>query len=484
MGVCNSNKSERRVRRVSESWFSAPPGMDMCAVPENEKKITSEYQLMPEVIGMGAFSEVRRAVHLSSGQERAVKIVYKMQLNEKDETRIMKEVTILRQLDHPNIVKVYEYFKDAKFIYIVMELVSGGELFTRIQALNHFTERKAGEIFMQVMAAINYLHKKDIVHRDIKAENIMLDDNDVVKIIDFGTARACGKNQKMTINRSNPYYVAPEVIAGKYDRKCDIWSCGVLLYILLTGLPPFKGRNENEIMEAISSHKLPTEAKEFKDLSEPAKDLIMKMLEPNPKKRLSALEVLQHPWLTGSMNLSMTDRHLQVLQNIKNFEIKNNLQRAIYFFMINNVATKSDKQELTDLFMMLDVDKDGMISMEELNHAFKNSNLTGLNTAELQLIMDRIDANHTKKIDYTEFVAAGINRRALMSSDKIKTAFDFFDKDKSGTISVSEFSEILKRVNGLNDNAIQNLIAQFDADQNNKIDFKEFEKILTSIINT
>lgn len=162
----------------------------------------------------------------------------------------MKEVQIMKMIDHPHIVKIFEYFENDRFIFIVMELMEKGELFDKIQEEHHFSEDKAVKIMKNILEGVNYLHKKNIVHRDLKPENILFTKNGVLKIVDFGTSKFFTK-KVMKTTHGTPYYIAPEVLKEKYDEKCDIWSCGVILYILLCGFPPFNGKDDEEIMNNV-----------------------------------------------------------------------------------------------------------------------------------------------------------------------------------------------------------------------------------------
>lgn len=167
---------------------------------------------------------------------------------DEDETRMLfNEINILRELDHPNIVKMYEFFEDEKRYYIVTEICKGGELFDEIIARGKFTEKDAAVLMKQVLSCVNYCHKNHIVHRDLKPENILLEQNkdfDQIKIIDFGTSLLFDSAKSLDEKLGTPYYIAPEVLNKKYNEKCDIWSCGVIVYILLSGMPPFNGQSD------------------------------------------------------------------------------------------------------------------------------------------------------------------------------------------------------------------------------------------------
>lgn len=212
--------------------------------------ITDYYTFGPP-LGSGSFGTVRKAIHKLTGQPRAIKILKK---DEQDEKKLELEVDILSKISHPNAMQIYEYYQDAKYFYIVSEFCAGGELFDKITKKGKFNEREAANILKQMLSTVLYCHSNNIVHRDLKPENILLDDKSddtVIKIIDWGGARYFIHGKKMTTVSGTPYYIAPEVLKEKYDEKCDIWSCGVILYILLSGYPPFNGINDMEIMKAV-----------------------------------------------------------------------------------------------------------------------------------------------------------------------------------------------------------------------------------------
>ena len=212
------------------------------------------------------------------------------------------EVEILKKLVHPNIMQIFEFYEDKKNFYIITEFCEGGELFDKIIEKGTFSENEAAWIMKQLLSAVNYIHSNNIVHRDLKPENILLDTKkeNIIKIIDWGTARFFDKSKKMNRINGTPYYIAPEVLAEKYDEKCDIWSCGVIMYIMLCGYPPFNAESDELILEKIKKGKFSFPPEEWDSVSPLAKDLVTKMLEFHPSKRLSANEALTHKWLVSN----------------------------------------------------------------------------------------------------------------------------------------------------------------------------------------
>jgi len=310
-------------------------------INENDSSLEKDYQIQ-ETLGKGAYGKVVKALHLPSQEFRAIKIIDTRHMHKEDRIKIFQEIKILSKLDHPNIIKIYEYFNSSRSIYIVTELLGGGELFDRIIEEKKFTEVNAAKTMKEVLSAINYCHEKNIVHRDLKPENILVEGN-IIKIIDFGTSRKFEANKLMSNSHGTPYYIAPEVLSNRYNEKCDIWSCGVILYILLCGLPPFNGRSDTEIMENVKTAKF-TFGKKFNHVSKMATDLIEKMLEYDFKKRPSAKECLNHEWFSSKIEEVPIEISNQVIESLKTFNYKSKLQEAIYKFFVNQITTKEEKK--------------------------------------------------------------------------------------------------------------------------------------------
>lgn len=198
------------------------------------------------LLGKGGFGEVKKVIHKLTNNARAMKIIKRDNVDESFMAALNSEIKILQMLDHPNIVKLYEVYQDPKNIYMITEYLEGGELFDMILKSRNFNENIAAKIMKQVLSAVAYCHSKKIVHRDLKPENLLLASNDSfeIKVIDFGLSRTFSPDKSMYSKMGTPFYIAPEVLKKKYNEKCDIWSCGVILYILLSGNPPFNGKND------------------------------------------------------------------------------------------------------------------------------------------------------------------------------------------------------------------------------------------------
>ena len=267
---------------------------------QGAKELKLNYQIdnNTKVLGSGAFGKVFLTHNKHNPDHNvAIKVMNKQKLKDHLDA-IKEEVNILTKLDHPNIVKYYETYIDEKYIYLVMEYIGGGELFEKIaqQKNQVFSEEMAADYMKKLFGALHHMHSQKVVHRDIKPENIMLSQNDELKLIDFGLSKRQEGNKKLKTIAGTPYYMAPEVLEGQYDSKCDTWSLGVLLYVFMSGYLPFQGENRNDVFYKIQNGKYHFNHAEFKEVSPEVIDLIQKLLVVNPKDRLSAGDALKHKW--------------------------------------------------------------------------------------------------------------------------------------------------------------------------------------------
>eukprot|EP00475_Leptophrys_vorax_P013430 TRINITY_DN19838_c0_g1_i3.p2 TRINITY_DN19838_c0_g1~~TRINITY_DN19838_c0_g1_i3.p2 ORF type:complete len:360 (+),score=107.61 TRINITY_DN19838_c0_g1_i3:79-1080(+) len=304
--------------------------------------INSVYEFKDK-LGTGSFAVVKRATHKKSKKEVAVKIIKKKNLNAEELATINDEVDILQKIDHPNIVKLYEIFDTAKYLYMVLELLTGGELFERIVSKGNFSEKEAAVVTRDMTLAIKYMHEIGIVHRDLKPENLLYSDttqNAVIKITDFGLAKFLSTaTETMSTPCGTPGYVAPEILKNeKYGPEVDLWSIGVILYILLCGFPPFYDETAAGLYEQIKKGDYDFPSPYWDTISDEAKNLVTRLLTVNPKERCTYTELLEHPWIAGdkARDVNLGEQFNKKLQQ---FNARRKLRKAITMVLaVNKLA--------------------------------------------------------------------------------------------------------------------------------------------------
>ncbi len=285
----------------------------------------------------------------------------------------------------------------------------------------------------QLLSAVVYCHSKNVVHRDLKPENLLLDslDKDArLKVIDFGTSQVFDPKKRMTTKIGTPTYIAPEVLTKSYTEKCDVWSCGVILYVLLSGTQPFTGSSEFEIFQKIRMGVYSMAGPRWEAVSKAAKDLVKNMMLYDPKQRFTALEALNHPWIQGACREKVSANSARVLLNdLRTFSASHKLQQAALTYIVSQLISSKEKEQLQTVFLALDKDKDGKLGKEELIMGYKEIFGDGFPAdEEVEKIMENIDIDGNGFIDLTEFVMATINKKSLLSRERLITAFMMFDK--------------------------------------------------------
>jgi len=467
-------------------------------VKEGMGDLYSNYELC-NYIGKGGFGRVYKVHHKLSNQYRAMKIIQCKSISDNHSSTINKEINILKNLDHPNIIKVYEFYQSEKYVYIINELCTGGELFDKIVDVKFFSENVASNIMRQLLSAVAYCHENGVIHRDLKPENILIENSEEkdkeffhIKVIDFGTCEIL-KKKKLTEQIGTSFYIAPEVIKNSYNEKCDLWSCGVILYILLCGSPPFYGKNEKEIFKKIIEGNFTFRHKIWNKISTEAKNLVLKLLKVNPDKRLSAKEALEDIWFKKNVTLNSLENNKKssnyrlFLKNITEFCAEQKLQQATLAFLVHNFAPKEELNELKKIFFAFDKNGDGKISKEEFVTGLSNNN-NNLNSIlkeddNIQGLLNNIDQDNNGYIGFEEFLIASINKEKILTEKNLKMAFNVFDRDKSGGISQNELKFILGEYNvNAKEHLWKKMIQQIDLNQDGQISYEEFHKMMMDVI--
>ena len=471
------NNSDQSSLKLSKSNF----------ISSKTTPISKEYT-MGKTLGSGAFGTVRLAVHKATKQTRAVKVLKK---SEQDINLLLREVEILSKLSHPNIMQIYEVFQDKSSFYIVSEYCKGGELFDILSKKGSLSEKDTARIMKQVLSAICYSHQNNIVHRDLKPENILLDDNSkemYIKIIDWGCAVSFSTGKKMNEADGTAYYIAPEVLKESYDEKCDVWSCGVILYIMLCGYPPFNGTTDEEIFDQVRKGQFDYPKEEWDNISKDAKDLVGHMLTLDPKKRYSAAECLAHPWFERYKDKSASNKNLakNVCANMKKFKNSSKLEQATIGVIVNQLVSKDERKELLKQFQDWDKNGDGVLSREEIIEGYRKT-YGAVDENEIDNMIHIIDLDGNGVIDYNEFLNCAINKEKILSNERLEIAFKTFDTDGSGKISVDEIMDIFtkgtKNNKGVNREVFEKMVKEADENGDGEISFSEFKTIMKKFFN-
>lgn len=446
----------------------------------SNSKIHDDFEFI-RTLGKGGFGHVREAREISTGLYRACKTIHIKNINSISIDKILQEVNILKNLDHPGIIKIYEVYKEVGFLHIVTELCTGGNLFERITAKSYFSENIAAKYMYDIISTVKFCHEAGVVHRDLKPENILFEDNSQnarLKIIDFGTSTIMQTMNKMHTLIGTPFYIAPEVLDGNYTEKCDIWSLGVIMYIMLCGKAPFRGISLEEIFNSIKHAKISLKEPAWEKVSPSAKALVKKLLCKDPKKRIGIGELIYDPWLTTRSKNQVPDRIIATksIQNLIQFHTENRLQLCTLAFLTHFFTKTQEIKDVRNLFETLDTDNDGKLSKEEI--------ASGISVfcTDIEYDLDRIfnqcDIDKNGFIDFSEFTTAVLSFEMELSSKRLLKAFNAIDKDRNGRISKSELQQALGNVT---DDSIRNIIGDVDADGNGEIDINEFVQAIMKI---
>lgn len=449
-----------------------------------------EDYLLGKNLGLGGLGSVRIAQHRPTKQDRAIKSINKLSISTdmRLKSQFFTEVDILRQIDHPNIVRLYEFYEDSQSYHLVMELLKGGDLFTYLLKENQINEQTSAVFFKQILSAVSYCHSKGIVHRDLKPDHLLLESNNdkaSLKIIDFGTSAFFQPSKRLTRKYGTTYYIAPEVLTHSYSEKCDVWSCGVILYLLLSGTPPFNGLSESEIIAKIMRGQYSFSAPIWGKISADAKDLISKMLTFNQDLRISAKSALSHPWiLRFSQVYVLPNPDAQPLfNNLKKFHSHEKLQQAVLTFIATQLLSKEETRELSEKFREIDKNGDGKIGRDELlaEYSKKLSRLQA--QEEVERIMKEVDIDNSGFIDYTEFLIASMKKEKLLSRRNLENSFKVFDRDNSGTITILELKTFLGNDTVGSKAAWDGLMGETDMNDDGELDLQEFKALIFKIFN-
>jgi len=467
--------------------FSVTQGRFSLAVfaATNPGELSDFYQTS-KVVGEGGFGSVRKATCKATGATRAVKSIARDAVP--DVQVLREEIDIMRLLDHPNIVRLHEAFEDKCWVYLVMDLCEGGELFHIIAEATsqHISESEACFCAEQMFLAVNYLHQNLIMHRDLKPENFLLATKGplhevTLKLIDFGFAKRFSPGRHSETCCGTLFYAAPEVLNERYDHKVDVWSLGVVIYLMLVGEVPWGWEtDEKKLKKLVRTHKIATDSKPWSRISQDAKSFVLLLLLRDAKQRPLAVQALQHSWLqTKNNDKSRNSMTRQDMTNLKAFGRMSKLKKAAVEVVVSQLPG-GEIRHLSELFLSMDTNKDGTVSAAELKAGLETAGASF--TKDLDKLFAECDQDGSGALDYMEFVAATVAKKTYHQKDVVWAAFRAFDKDGSGYIDKDAIAKILhedasvKAALHVEDasSAFDEIFARVDKNNDNRIDFDEF----------
>ncbi|CAN7062966.1 hypothetical protein IGI04_016981 [Brassica rapa subsp. trilocularis] len=445
------------------------------------RDIKLRYNLGRE-LGRGEFGVTYLCTDNETGESFACKSILKKKLRTAvDIDDVRREAEIMRVMpEHPNIVTLKETYEDDKAVHLVMELCGGGELFDRIVARGHYTERAAASVIKTIMEVVQMCHKHGVMHRDLKPENFLFankKETAPLKAIDFGLSIFFKPGEKFNEIVGSPYYMAPEVLKQSYGPEIDIWSAGVILYILLCGVPPFWAETDHGVAKAILKSVIDFRRDPLPKVSSNAKDLIKRMLHPDPKRRLTAQQVLDHPWIQDGKNASNVSLGESVRARLKQFTVMNKLKKRALRVIAEHLSVE-EASGIIERFQVMDTSNRGKITIQELRLGLRKLGIV-VPQDDIQILMDAGDVDKDGYIDVNEFVAISVHIRKMGNDEHLKKAFKFFDLDKSGYIEIDELRDALAdEFDTTSEEVVEAIIYDVDTNKDGRISYEEFATMM------
>jgi len=475
----NKEPNESNMSIKAQSKYEAEFEYDLHMNDDCDQYVNQNYTVQ-RTLGRGGSCLVVECTKNSDGKKYAQKIMPKSQ--RRNEYLYNNETKILNLLSHPNIVVFHRAFEGAENFYILSELCLGGELFDRIVNTNIDTKAQAEELVHSMLLAIHHCHDHQIVHRDLKPENFVFQTNALdskLVLIDFGCATIVKDDKVYKDYVGTPYYIAPEsavstyVRTGKTLKSSDIWSIGILAFILMTGRPPFNGRSNPAILRSIVNK--PLLLPEDIEWSESCKDFLKRILEKNPKKRMSLKAAMAHPWLNGKIT---TNIPIGVIKALREFNQQSKLKKAITKALAENMFKETEKH-IRAQFDKMDKNKDGKLSSNEIaiilmdrgykmHHAYK----------EARKIIMKGDEDKSGEIEFNEFTWIYQHHLLTTNDGYIRDVFDVLDLNGDGKIDANELGTMLEMTNGCDLTKLLKIIQEVDTNDDGFIDFQEFKEAM------
>ena len=471
-------------------------------IDEIKGEVETRYDII-KIIGEGGFGKVYYAKNKFSNTEVSIKRINKSK-NENlmfDNLTIKNEIEVLKSLSHPNIMKIYEFYSNEESYFLVNEYIKYGELSKKIKQT--FSELQISLIIFQILKGLNYIHSHNIIHRDIKLENIMINDIENIlingkieqfywiKIIDFGIAKFTSSNKKEKGMTGTLYYMAPEVIKQNYDYKCDIWSVGVILYMLLTGKYPFDSLVTSRIKTKIEDGEFDKENIKYKNSSKELKDLLKHLLNTSPTFRYNAKDALKHDFFKKNDGELLFKRNLKnktisnYLHTFLNYSLKTKFYQITFAFLCHNMKPSEKMKELIKIFHLLDINHNGLLNKDNLYKGIKKYLPNEkIDKKLIDKAFSQVDNDNDNFIGYEDILKSCLEKNDLIKENVIKFIFNMLDKDNKGEITFKYYSETIENRTAnkspFADEIKKNICEKYNIDEENGIlNYDLFRRIMS-----
>mmetsp|Transcript_5560 Transcript_5560/g.10446 ORF Transcript_5560/g.10446 Transcript_5560/m.10446 type:complete len:498 (-) Transcript_5560:91-1584(-) len=441
-----------------------------CRYHKLPRKIEDDYHCATKVLGSGCEGDVLLATSKhGSKNSYAVKGFNLHGMSPETKEDIAREVEIFLGMDHPHIVRLLDVYESETRLDLVMECMTGGELLQRVSGKRRFTQKDAADTTWQMLLALNYLHSHNIVHRDLKLENFMYETphNNHLRLIDFGFSQRWDPDTVMALSCGTLGYVAPDVLRHSYTTKCDTWSLGVIVFILLFGYMPFNGP-EKEQMRAIMKGEYEVREKMWERVPEPAQDFVKRLLMLDPEKRLSAEAAMQHPWVKNRHHASNGSVHEETIASLCSFA-QNSLMKRTCMKVAAWSLTPRQRATVRNEFLKLDTSNKGTITLSQLRQVLKEYSPDSAQLTEEAL---HAVSESSEEIHYSEFLAAMVSSQIALNDTLLQSTFRRFDSDNSGFITPENLRSVLGST--FDEDMIEELLAEADTSRDGKISYDEF----------
>jgi len=439
------------------------------------KQLADDYQRSDKVLGSGYNGEVFLATDKTTGSAVAVKGFKLIGVSQSKREELESECEIFLAMDHPHVARLVDVYETPERLDLVMECMSGGELFERVIEKKRFSENDAVDACWQMLLAVNYIHSHGIVHRDIKLENFLFEKkgNNHLKLIDFGFSKIWTEhNRKMAVSCGTLAYVAPEVLAKSYDSQCDMWSVGVTIFIVLFGYMPFSGAEEKQVRD-IKAGKFSYKPDVWKRVSATGQDFVRSLLVVDPKVRLTAEAALKHPWITERDTLKPETLDQSVVDALCAFGQASAFRRACMSMMAWSLSV-DERAKVRDAFIELDINQTGTIKLHEFKQVLESK--FHLDDNRIRAVFKSLDINNTHEIHYTEFLAAMVSTRLALHDDLLRQTFKRFDVDNSGFITADNLKAVLGET--FEGNEVATIMQEADATHDGQISYDDWIQYL------